>query len=722
MSELPTLIQALRSAVTSSIAQVAQPDTAATPWAVHIASVAVIVAVVTYLWTVRLRRVVRERTAELESKHEEMERESADRRHALEALQVADKRLHMAMEAAELRTWHWDVALDRFEVMGERTSELGPPLPDPGVGLERFLKSLHPEDVGAVRAAIRRTMETGDLLGTDFRVLLPDGTIRWKVGRGCVVRDAKNGITSLVGVVLDVTDRVRRDEELRLSEERYRELFENANDIIYTHDLAGTFTGINKAAERVLGYSQDDVPRITVQDVVVPEQLELAQGMVARKVAGDVSRTEYELDVLARSGRRVTLEVNTRLVKRDGVVVAVQGIARDVTERKRLEWQLGQSQKMEAVGQLAGGIAHDFNNLLTAILGNAQLAQFDKALSRDLQECLSEIASASQRAAALTRQLLVFSRQEQIDRRPVSLPATLGDFMKMLRRIIGEHIDVRLTVAPDVPAVLADPAQIEQVALNLAVNARDAMPAGGRLVIEIDQVVLAEPHGPAASAVPAGRYARVRFTDTGRGIQSDVRQRIFEPFFTTKPVGEGTGLGLAVVYGIVRQHDGFIEVASAPGEGTRFTVYLPAVNAAIPAAPDIQYLGVSGGRETILIAEDELALRRLTERLLTGLGYTVLSAENGEEAIELFASRRDEIDLLLLDIVMPRKGGRAVYEAVRAAGSDVPVVFMTGYSAEVAPHALGSETGCRVFYKPYDLDALAAVIREVIEGAGASRV
>jgi len=248
------------------------------------------------------------------------------------------------------------------------------------------------------------------------------------------------------------------------------------------------------------------------------------------------------------------------------------------------------------------------------------------------------------------------------------------------------------------------------------------MPAGGRLVIEIDQVVLAEPHGPAASAVPAGRYARVRFTDTGRGIQSDVRQRIFEPFFTTKPVGEGTGLGLAVVYGIVRQHDGFIEVASAPGEGTRFTVYLPAVNAAIPAAPDVQHVGVSGGRETILIAEDELALRRLTERLLTGLGYTVLSAENGEEAIELFASRRDEIDLLLLDIVMPRKGGRAVYEAVRAAGSDVPVVFMTGYSAEVAPHALGSETGCRVFYKPYDLDALAAVIREVIEGAGASRV
>src|SRR3982751_5530855 len=331
--------------------------------------------------------------------------------------------------------------------------------------------------------------------------------------------------------------------------------------------------------------------------------------MVAKKVGGDVSKTEYELDVCAKNGRRVTLEVNTRLITLHGTILGVQGIARDVTERKRLEWQLAQSQKMEAVGQLAGGIAHDFNNLLTAILGNAQLAQFDKALSRDLQECLTEIASASHRAAALTRQLLVFSRQEQIDRRPVSLSTTLGDFMKMLRRIIGEHIDVRLTVSPDVPAVLADAAQIEQVALNLAVNARDAMPDGGRLLIEIDQVVLAESGGSSGSTGPPGHYARLRFTDTGRGIQSDVRQRIFEPFFTTKPVGEGTGLGLAVVYGIVRQHDGFIEVASVPGEGTRFTVYLPAVDRAVLTVEAPAPAGVSRGCETILIAEDEVSLR-----------------------------------------------------------------------------------------------------------------
>jgi CheY-like chemotaxis protein len=373
---------------------------------------------------------------------------------------------------------------------------------------------------------------------------------------------------------------------------------------------------------------------------------------------------------------------------------------------------------MEAVGQLAGGIAHDFNNLLTAILGNAQLAQFDKALSRDLQECLSEIASASHRAAALTRQLLLFSRQEQIDRRPLSLSTTLGDFMKMLRRIIGEHIDVRLTVSPDVPPVLADAAQIEQVALNLAVNARDAMPDGGRLMIEIDQVVIAESGDSSDSAVTPGRYARVRFTDTGRGIHSDVRQRIFEPFFTTKPVGEGTGLGLAVVYGIVRQHDGFIDVASAPGEGTRFTVYLPAVDRPLPTASDPAPAAASGGRETILIAEDEPSLRRLTERLVTSLGYSVISASTGEEAIELFTRRRDEIDLVLVDIVMPGKGGRDVYDAVRAAGSDVPIVFMTGYSAEMTPNALAAETGCRVLYKPYDLSAVAAVIRDVVEGAG----
>jgi len=581
MSELPTLIQALRSAVTSSIAQVAQPDTAATPWAVHIASVAVIVAVVTYLWTVRLRRVVRERTAELESKHEEMERESADRRHALEALQVADKRLHMAMEAAELRTWHWDVALDRFEVMGERTSELGPPLPDPGVGLERFLKSLHPEDVGAVRAAIRRTMETGDLLGTDFRVLLPDGTIRWKVGRGCVVRDAKNGITSLVGVVLDVTDRVRRDEELRLSEERYRELFENANDIIYTHDLAGTFTGINKAAERVLGYSQDDVPLITVQDVVVPEQLELAQGMVARKVAGDVSRTEYELDVLARSGRRVTLEVNTRLVKRDGVVVAVQGIARDVTERKRLEWQLGQSQKMEAVGQLAGGIAHDFNNLLTVIRANTELVIGDLPSAEPVQDDLNSIIEAVDRAAALTRQLLAFSRTQALDIRPVDLNETLRAAGHMMARMLGPGITFEWRLG-DVPFVLADRGQVEQILVNLLVNARDAMHDGGLIELETAAVtVTSETFSEQVTgiSVEPGEYVRWTVTDHGHGMSPETRARAFEPFFTTKEQGRGTGLGLATVYGIVKQSQGYIWIDSTPAVGTSVHVYLPVTRA-----------------------------------------------------------------------------------------------------------------------------------------------
>jgi PAS domain S-box-containing protein len=685
-------------------------------WAAEIGAAVLAIIVGTLLWTVHLQRLVRARTAELEAKNRELERESSDRRQALEALQVADHRLLMAMQAAQLRTWHWDVIQDRFEVVGERPPELGPPLPPSG-GLDRFLRPVHSDDLGHVRAALRNTVETGAPVGTQFRVVLPDSSVRWKVARGCVVRDATGTITSVVGVVLDVTDRLRNEEALRRSEEQYRELFENANDIVYTHDLAGNFTSINKAAERVLGYSHDEVLTLNVRDVVAPEQLAIAQRMTANKVAGDTSRTEYELEVCAKDGRRVTLEVNTRLILRDGAILGVQGIARDVTERKRLEWQLGQSQKMEAVGQLAGGIAHDFNNLLTAILGNAQLAQLSPPPTPDLRECLGEISGAAQRAAALTRQLLVFSRQEQIDRRPVNLAATLGDFMRMLRRIIGEHIDVRLTVAPGVPAVMADPAQIEQVALNLAVNARDAMPDGGRLVIEVDHVMLEQPHGTSTASISPGRYVRLRFTDTGIGIQHDVRQRIFEPFFTTKPVGEGTGLGLAVVYGIVRQHEGVIDVASEPGNGTRFTIHLPAIESAVPGVVKPPPGIVEGGRETILVAEDEDALRRLTERLLTGLGYEVIVAENGAQALTLFEQQRDHIDLLLLDIVMPGKGGRDVYAAVRSSGSDVPVVFMTGYSADVAPHALGTDTGCRVLYKPYDLNELATVVREVLEGA-----
>ena len=710
------VILALSSAIGSTFA-IADGEARMLRWITEIGTGALVVTAATLFWTLRLQRLVYARTAELEAKNREIERESTDRREALEALQLSDKRLRMAMEAAQLRTWHWDIATDRFDVTGERPPEIVPPLPTAASGLEAFLRPILAADMGVVRAGLGRALETGEALSIQFRVLLPDNSVRWKVARGCAVKDAEGRVSAVVGVVLDVTDRLRNEAELLRSEDRYRELFENANDIVYTHDLAGNFTSINKAAERVLGYTHEDVLTLTVRDVVEPEDAATAQQMIAKKVAGDASRTEYELAVRTKSGRRVTLEVNTRLIRRDGVIVGVQGIARDVTERKRLEWQLGQSQKMEAVGQLAGGIAHDFNNLLTAILGNTQLAQLGETMTPELRECLHEIASASHRAAALTRQLLVFSRQEQIDRRPVSLATSLGDFMKMLRRIIGEHIDVRLAIAADVPPVLADLAQIEQVVLNLAVNARDAMPDGGRLVIEVDQVTLTDPVGTSTSRVPAGRYARLRFTDSGCGIRADLRERIFEPFFTTKPVGEGTGLGLAVVYGIVRQHDGFIDVASEPGEGTRFVVYLPAIDREVPLTSEPPRTAVSAGRETILVAEDEPALRRLTERLLTGLGYTVFVAEDGVEALELFERRRDEIDLLLLDVVMPRAGGSDVHARVRAAGSAVPVVFMTGYSAEVAPHALGAETGSRVLYKPYDVDALSAAIRDALQQA-----
>ena len=385
------------------------------------------------------------------------------------------------------------------------------------------------------------------------------------------------------------------------------------------------------------------------------------------------------------------------------------------TQRKRLEDQLRHAQKMESIGTLAGGVAHDFNNLLTAIIGNAQLAIAHVQPQDALHERLIEIENSARRAAELTRQLLIFSRRERLEPKPINLNDTIRQFTKMLCRIIGEDIELRFQPSAELSTVFADPGQMEQVLMNLVCNARDAMPGGGELTIETNNIVVDEVHVRAHPCANRGTHVQISVTDTGAGMDADTQQHIFEPFFTTKEVGKGTGLGLALVYGIINQHEGVIEVSSEVGRGTTFKICLPAQAEVVKDAVQESQPILRGGAETILVAEDEESLQRLLKGMLTGLGYKVILTRDGEKAVEAYSSNHNQIDLVILDMVMPRMGGREAYEHIRTLRNDVPVIFMTGYSAEIAQTRSVIETGAVFIQKPYGIAALSHKVREALD-------
>jgi signal transduction histidine kinase len=388
---------------------------------------------------------------------------------------------------------------------------------------------------------------------------------------------------------------------------------------------------------------------------------------------------------------------------------------RDITRDVMLQKQVQTAQRMDSVGTLAGGIAHDFNNALTGIMGVAEILRLKVGENPDALRNLDLLETCARQAATLTRQLLTFARRQVIDPVNLDLNVVVSEMVKLVGKVIGEHIEVKTFLDKGLPTTKLDRGQVEQVIMNLCLNARDAMPSGGRLLLQTADVTVDTEYVNTHPYVTPGRYARLTVSDTGTGMDKETLGKVFEPFFTTKPVGQGTGLGLSSVYGIVKQSGGFIHAYSEPGNGSSFNAYFPAVEAPPDVVPGKRREeAVRGGTETILLAEDEESLRALAERILTGFGYTVLVARNGEEAVEVLG-RNMNVDLAVMDVVMPRKGGKDAYEEMRKRNPNLKVLFMSGYSADAGHESFVLTPGTPFLQKPYTPSALARKVREVLD-------
>src|ERR1017187_9612217 len=490
-----------------------------------------------------------------------------------------------------------------------------------------------------------------------------------------------------------------------------RQIFEGSRDAAFVSDEQARFVAVNRAAAELTGYSRDELLGMGIPDLHDEPDLAAYRAFHQRILRGEQILSGAL--IRRKDGSKVTVEFNNRLITIGGRRF-MHTAGRDMTERLQLEAQLVQAQKMEAVGRLAGGVAHDFNNLLTVIQGYAELLGASLAKDPERSESLGEIVRAAERAAALTRQLLAFSRRQVLETRILDLGAVVADTEKMLRRLIGEDVEVVVVRPATLGHVKADPGQIEQVLLNLAVNSRDAMPGGGRLTLELADVNLDAPFTTSHDSIPSGRYVVVSVRDTGNGMDAETLSPLFEPFFTTKEKGKGTGLGLATVFGIVKQSGGYVDVASAPGAGTTFRVYLPRTDAPRKTSGVRPPVFSLSGSETVLLVEDEAAVRNLVRAVLERKGYVVLVAPDGAAALDLVDKHTGVIHVLLTDIVMPRMNGRDLAAAVRTRRPSIKVIFMSGYTADV-PTDLGTEGGPVFLPKPFNEYALTSKLREVLD-------
>ncbi len=637
-----------------------------------------------------------------------------------------ERRVQALMEALDVVVWEADLKNTHFSFVSQRAEDIfGYPTTQWLTEEDFWNGHIHPEDREAAMLFRRSAVAEGRDHNHEYRMLSANGRWLWVRDRVRVMRDHDGHPKGLLGVMRDITERRHNEDALKESVRRFREMLENVNLIAVGLDLEGRITLCNDFLLGLTGWQRDEVMGKSWFEIfLLPEDRKPARAVFDEMMRGERLPSQRENRIVTRSGKpRVISWSNGVLRDLRGAIVGITSIGEDITERKRLEDQFRQVQKMEALGRLTGGVAHDFNNLLTAIMGYNELLLLGLETESRLRRNAEEIQKAAERAAALTQQLLAFSRKQVLKPQVIDLNVVVVNMDKILRRLMGGVIQFQTRLAPDLGRIRADAGQIEQVIMNLVLNARDAVAQGGRIVIETRNEEASPAKGTAAEGESVGwRRVVLSVRDNGCGMDENTLSHLFEPFFTTKEVGKGTGLGLSTIYGIVQQSGGNVEVFSQPGQGTCFEIILPRVDdelSVLPLAGDS--LHSVRGSETILVVEDEAYVRQLIQEVLTSAGYQVLEATHGQQAFEVAMAHEGVIHLLIADVVMPGMEGGELARRMEGVRPDMKVLFISGHAGTDSSRISDIRAAVNFLQKPFSPNVLKHRVRQILDGGDSER-